>query len=171
MLWHPYNVADNINMQLDSIDREILSILQADGRTSNVDLAQHIGLTPGPTLARVHKLESAGYIQRYVAIVDRQGLGLPVTAFVSVILHSHNKEASEDFVRAASEMDEVLEVHHIAGEEDFLLKVVAQDPTDYERFVLDKLTSVPVVCRVKTIFVLSSPKCTTMVPVRIGETS
>lgn len=154
-----------VSMSLDAVDRSILRILQEEGRITNVDLAQRVGLTPGPTLARVNKLEGSGVISRYAAIVDREALGLPVTAFVSVILKTHNLEASRAFVAAVSAMPEVLECHHIAGEEDYLLKVVAANPGDYEKFVLEQLSSVEAVQRVKTTIVLSSPKCTTEVPV------
>ncbi len=147
------------------MDRAILEILQQDGRITNVELAQRVGLTPGPTLARVNKLESAGFIQQYVAIVDRPKIGLAVTVFVSVVLRSHNKAANDEFLASVCKMREVLEVHHIAGDEDFLLKIVAESPADYEKFVLERLTSVADLQRVKTIFVLSSPKNTTAVPV------
>lgn len=151
---------------LDSRDRRILAILQKDGRLTNAALAQRIGLTPAPTLARVDKLERAGYIRRYAAILDQTKLGLPVTAFVSVILQSHKRKTSEDFRAAVHRLPEVLECHHIAGEEDFLLKVVAASPGDYEAFVLEKLTKIPGIEKVKTTFVLSSPKLETAIPVR-----
>lgn len=162
-------IADNRVMSLDAIDRKILETLQREGRITNQELSTRVGLTPAPTLARVHKLEEQGFIKGYVAIVDRLGLGLPVTAFVSVILHEHGKGQANEFLSAVRGMPEVLECHHIAGEEDYLLKVVAANPADYERFVLDELTQVPSVRRVKTTFVLSSPKCDTFVPIRAPE--
>jgi len=154
--------------RLDAVDRKILTLLQKDGRITNAELARRIGLTPAPTLARVAKLERAGYIRRYVAIADQGRLGLPVTAFVSVILQSHKKKTSEDFRASVERLPEILECHHIAGEEDFLLKVVAASPGDYERFVLEKLTQISGIEKVKTTFVLSSSKLETAIPVR-GE--
>jgi len=151
-------------MTLDTLDRQILNILQGEARITNAELAHRIGLTPAPTLSRVNKLEAAGYIQGYVALLDRAAVGLSVTAFVSVILREHNRRAAEAFLRSVQAMPEVLECHHIAGDEDYLLKVVAASPSDYERFVLEQLTSVNEVQRVKTTFVLSSPKTTTEVP-------
>lgn len=133
---------------------------------TNAELASRIGLTPGPTLARVNKLESAGIIRGYAALVDRDAVGLPVTAFVSVILKNHGKAASQDFLKAVAGLPEVLECHHIAGDEDYLLKVVAASPSDYESFVLDRLAEVADVQRVKTTIVLSSPICGTAVPIR-----
>lgn len=151
---------------MDAVDKNIVTILQREGRMTNVELAQRIGLTPAPTLARVHKLEEQGFIQGYAAIVDRDKIGLPVTAFVSVILKEHGKEIAKRFIETVSQFEQVLEVHHIAGEEDYLLKVVAANPRDYELFVLDNLTGLETVQRVKTTFVLSSPKSTTVVPIR-----
>jgi DNA-binding Lrp family transcriptional regulator len=150
----------------DATDFQILAILQKEGRVSNAELAQRVGLTPAPTLVRVNKLESAGYIRAYVAILDRNLVGLPVTAFVSVILRSHNRDAADAFLREVEQMPEILECHHIAGEEDYLLKVVAANPSDYETFVLEKLTAVAEVLRVKTTIVLSSPKTETAVPLK-----
>jgi len=152
-------------MVLDAVDRQILNILQTEARITNAELAQRVGLTAAPTLSRVNKLETAGYIRGYVALLDRAAVGLSVTAFVSVILREHNRNAADAFLQAVHEMPEVLECHHIAGEEDYLLKVVAGSPADYERFVLEQLTSVKEVQRVKTTFVLSKPKTTTEVPI------
>jgi Lrp/AsnC family leucine-responsive transcriptional regulator len=152
--------------QFDEIDGMILKILQNEGRLTNVELASRVGLTPPPTLARVKRLEEAGLIARYVALVDQEKLGLPVTAFVHVIHKEHNQETSRAFLAAVAGLPEVLECHHIAGDEDFLLKVVAASPLDYEKFVLEKLTAIEGVQRVKTTFVLSSPKSETAIPVR-----
>lgn len=150
--------------KLDAVDVKILEILQNEGRIQNNDLAKRIHLTPGPTLARVKHLEEAGYIRRYSAVVDAPKVGMQVLAFVSVILESHKKKTSMDFIKAVSELPEVLECHHIAGDEDFLLKVVASSPKEYENFVLEKLTKIVGIEKVKTIFVLSSPKLETTIP-------
>lgn len=155
-------------MLLDATDARILETLQEEGRITNAELAQRIGLSPGATLARVSKLEASGLICGYTAIMNRQALGLPVTAFVAVILRSHGRQESADFLEAVKSLPQVMECHHIAGDEDYLLKVVASDPTDFETFVLDELTSIPAVQRVKTTFVLSSPKVSTVIPIRSG---
>lgn len=159
-------------MELDATDREILRILQVEGRVTNAELSSRVGLTAGPTLARVGKLESTGVIRGYGAVVDREVLGLGVTAFVAVILHEHGAGPCARFVESVGGLEEVLECHHIAGAEDFLLKVVASSPRDYEAFVMEKLTSIPVVQRVNTTIVLSTAKDTLAVPVReraVGE--
>ena len=151
---------------LDAIDRALLRHLQEDGSLTNVELSARVGLTPAPTLERVRRLERDGFIRRYVALVDQRKVDRPVTAFVSVILESHKLENSLRFREAVAGLPEVLECHHIAGDEDFLLKVVAASPLDYEKFVLEKLTAIEGVQRVKTTFVLSSPKSETAIPVR-----
>lgn len=156
-------------MKLDSVDYRILEVLQREGRITNSDLAARVGLTPAPTLARVKKLEASGYIRRYAALLDQAKLGLPVTAFVSVILESHKKPTTLEFVKAVDELPEVLECHHIAGDEDFMLKVVAANPTDYEKFVLEKLTKIDGIEKVKTTFVLSSSKLETAIPIQEVE--
>ena len=150
---------------LDKTDRRILEILQDDGAITNSELAHRVGLTPAPTLERVRKLEREGYVRKYVALVDQGKLGRPVTAFVSVIMRSHNQKSSDEFRKAVEKLPEVLECHHIAGEEDFLLKVVSASPLDYEHFVLGRLTKITGIEKVKTTFVLSSPKLETKIPV------
>jgi Lrp/AsnC family leucine-responsive transcriptional regulator len=148
----------------DATDARILELLQEDGSMTNTELAERIGLTPAPTLERVRKLEREGYIRKYVALVDQARMGKPVTAFVSVIMRSHGQKTADVFHRAVSRLPEVLECHHIAGEEDYLLKVVAASPIDYERFVLGKLTKIAGIEKVKTTFVLSSSKLETKIP-------
>lgn len=159
----------NSVMLLDSIDLQVLDILQNEGRITNAELASRVGLTPAPMLARVNKLEERGYIRRYVALLDPVGVGLNVTAFVSVILHAHGRESATAFLSALSEIPEVVECHHIAGQEDYLLKVMAASPSDYERLVLEKITAIPAVQRVKTTIVLSTPKSVTQLPIRVAE--
>jgi Lrp/AsnC family leucine-responsive transcriptional regulator len=153
---------------IDAIDRRILRLLQDDGAMTNARLASRIGLTPAPTLERVRKLERDGYIRKYVALADQAKLGRPVTAFVSIILRSHQQRTAETFRRAVARAPEVLECHHIAGDEDYLLKVVAASPADYETFVMETLTKIPGIEKVKTTFVLSSSKLETAIPVGSG---
>ena len=148
----------------DPTDARILNFLQDDGAMTNAELAERIGLTPAPTLERVRKLEREGYIRKYVALVDPGKLGKPVTAFVSVIMRSHGQQTDESLRKAVARLPEVLECHHIAGEEDYLLKVIAASPTDYERFVLGKLMKIAGIEKIKTTFVLSSSKLETKIP-------
>lgn len=145
-------------IRLDDIDRKILRLLQEDGRMTNAALAEAVGLTPTPMLQRIRKLELSGAIVRYSAVVDPAKLGRPVTAFVAVTLKGHKLAYHERFLRLVESLPEVLECHHVAGEEDFLLKVAARDLAEVERFLLRKLSTSDVIGRVKTTFVLSSSR-------------
>ena len=150
---------------LDDIDRQILRLLQADGRMTNAALADAVGLTATPMLARIKKLEQSGVIQRYAAIVDRSAVGNGTLAYAEVKLAEHRLPTHTKFVEAVCAFPEVLEVHHVAGDEDFLLKVVARDIEEYEHFLLHRLTRVPGIDRVTTTFVLSTRKAETALPI------
>lgn len=153
---------------LDEMDRKILEALQADGRMTNVELAQKIGLTPAPTLARVNKLEAQGFITGYTALIDRESIGMDVTVFVAVIMKSHGSKESREFLDRVCQFKNVVEVHHIAGNEDYLLKIVAPSTRAYEKFLLEELSNLDGVQRLNTTFVLSSAKSTTHIPIPSG---
>lgn len=143
---------------LDEIDRRILALLQENGRITNTALAEAVGLTPTPMLQRVKKLEQSGVITGYRAVVDPVKVGRPVLAFVEVTLKSHGLPVHKKLLDLVADLEEVLECHHIAGEEDFLLKVAVGDIADLEHFLLQRLSTSGVIGRVKTTFVLSSAK-------------
>ncbi len=147
-----------MSYDLDDIDRKILRLLQADGRMTNAALAEAVGLTPTPMLQRMRKLEQKGVIAGYRAVLDPTACERATQAFALVELKEHNSANHERFVRAVGEMDEVLEVHHMAGEVDFILKVAVKDIAAYERFLLDQLNRIPGIARTNSIFVLSSSK-------------
>ena len=151
-------------MNLDKTDRQILDILQENGRISNAELARQINMSPPPTLERVKKLERKGIIQNYVALADPAKLGLNCFTYVEVTLVRHGREGVERFISAITALDEVMECHHITGGADFLLKVANQDIPDYENFVLHKLTAIPEVQHLKTMVVLSTLKHETKMP-------
>ncbi|AKF03598.1 Lrp/AsnC family transcriptional regulator [Sandaracinus amylolyticus] len=151
---------------LDDIDRAILDALQRDARTSIAALADAVGLTTTPLRARLDKLEQTGVLRGYHADVDPAQVDRAVMAFVHVTLKDHALESHRRFVKATTAMSEVLEVHHIAGDEDFLLKVVVESVRAFESFLLDRLTPIAVIGRVKTTFVLSSAKHRGPVPLR-----
>jgi len=152
-------------MRLDEINRKILSILQRDGSTTNADLARMIGLAPASTLERVKKLEQSGAIRKYAAIVDQEKVGLPITAFVEIAITDHSADAVSEFSHHVEAIPEVLECHHVAGNNDFLLKVVATDIAGYERFVLDRIATLANIGKVTTVFVLSTIKRDGTIPV------
>lgn len=152
------------NNGLHQTDKRILEILQAQGRIPNVQLAAEVGLSPSAVLERVRKLEERGIIERYVTLLDNKKIGLGTVAFVGVTLHHHQTNAIEQFHRFIRESDKVLECYHLAGSEDYLLKVYARDIDDYEHFLLNSLTKARGVDRVTTMFVLSTLKRETAMP-------
>ena len=151
--------------ELDETDRTILRLLQANGRMTNAALAEAVGLTATPMLQRIKKLEQRGVISGYAAIVNPRAVGRGTTAFVHVKQAEHKLATHKRFLKAIAEFPEVVECHHIAGEEDFLLKVVVRDIAEYELFLLHSLTKIPGIDRVKTTFVLSTSKDETAVPI------
>lgn len=155
--------------QLDSVDRQILRELQADGRISNVDLARRIGLSSSATHARIRRLEQQGYVDRYAALLNRELVGYDMLCFVNVSLQMHQPQQVEQFRMAVQSMPEVLECYHVTGEFDYLLKVAIHNRKDLERFVLRRLTPVPGVARIYTSLVLSGVKSTTELPLHEPE--
>ncbi len=146
------------------LDIRILEILQNQGRIPNVQLAAEVGLSPSAVLERVRKLEERGVIDRYVTLVDNKKVGLGTIAFVAVSLNLHQQDSIENFHRFVRESGHVLECYHVAGGEDYLLKVYARDIDDYEQFLLSSLTRTRGIDKVKTMFVLSTLKRETAVP-------
>ena len=156
------------NNGLHPADRRILEVLQSQGRIPNVQLAAEVGLSPSAVLDRVRKLEERGVIERYVALVDHKRVGLGTVAFVAVSLNLHQKDSIENFHRFVAGCAKVLECHHVAGTEDYLLKVYSRDIDDYEHFLLTALTRIKGVDRVRTMFVLSTLKRETAIPIDFG---
>jgi Lrp/AsnC family transcriptional regulator, leucine-responsive regulatory protein len=153
------------NMPLDAIDRKILALLQQDGRMSIADLSEKVGLSPSPCLRRVRMLEEAGVIARYVAVLDQQSVGLPVSVFVSIKLESQREEALERFSKAITRWPEVLECYLMTGPRDYLLRVVVADLAAYERFLKQKLTRVDGVSSIESSFALEQAKYSHVLPI------
>lgn len=145
-------------MTLDIIDRKILTILQQDGRITNAKLAGEVGLSPPAVLERVRRLEASGVIDRYVAILDRAQAGFTIQTIVMVCLSHHQISSLETVKERLTRMDEVLEVHQLTGEVDFLLKVAVKDMPGYTDFVNNKLSGIPGIQNVKTSFILATLK-------------
>ncbi len=142
-------------MKLDRYDRHILAELQADGRISNQELAEHIGLSPSPCLRRVRALEEAGIILGYRAWLDARKLGLNLTVILSISMDRHTPERFERFDAAVSAMPEVLECLLVTGREaDYQLKVVVRDMDAYQDLLLNKITRIEGVSGVHSSFVL-----------------
>jgi len=151
-------------MTLDAIDWRILSLLQRDARMSNVELAKAVGLSPSPCLARVRALERAGYIHRYVSLLDPVRVGLKVSVFIQVALEKQIEPALEVFESAIRERPEVMECYLMTGEADYLLRVVVPDLQALEHFILAFLSRVPGVGNIKSSFALKQVKYQTALP-------
>jgi len=154
-------------VKLDRIDRQILSDLQTDGRMTNVDLASRAGISAPPCLRRVRALEQAGYIKGYHAQLDQGLLGFAVTVFAHVGLNSQAEADLSAFEILVKDWPEVRECHMLAGETDFLLRVVAKDWDAYQRFVTEKLTAAPKVAHVKSALAIRSAKNMPGVPIAV----
>ncbi|GHM99578.1 AsnC family transcriptional regulator [Cytophagales bacterium WSM2-2] len=153
-----------MKIKLDSIDKKILELLQSNSNITNAQLAQEIGLSPAPTLERVKKLETQGVIKSYHAVVDMASVGLGVSTFVMVSLKGHNKDNIEKFTKAISKIPEVVECHHVTGQADFILKVVAPDIPAYQSLMLDKVTNIEVVDNMQSTVILSTFKDSRVIP-------
>jgi Lrp/AsnC family leucine-responsive transcriptional regulator len=165
MMQSTMNEPRDASAELDAIDRQILRLLQENGRMTNAALAEAVGLTATPMVQRIKKLEQRGVIAGYSAVVDARAIGRGTTAYVHVKQAEHSLENHRRFVETVAEFPEVLECHHIAGEEDFLLKVVVRDIGEYEQFLLHRLSTIPGIDRVKTTFVLSTSTARTALPI------
>jgi Lrp/AsnC family transcriptional regulator, leucine-responsive regulatory protein len=152
--------------QLDAIDRRILAELQRNGRLTNVELALAVGLSPSPCLRRVKLLEEAGVIDRYVAVLAGQHVGMGMTVFVRVWLKGQDEDTVQAFIRAVERLNQVVECHLMAGDCDFLLKVVASDLEDYRRFQTTHLGRIEAVSSFKSDIPMQRVKQTTAVPLR-----
>lgn len=142
-------------MQLDHYDRQILDVLQQDGRISNQDLADRIGLSPSPCLRRVRALEEAGLIIGYRALLDGKKLGLSLMALIGISMDQHTPERFANLEASIAEIPEVLECLLITGQQsDYQLKVVVRDMDAYQDLLLNKITRITGVTGVHTSFVL-----------------
>ena len=155
--------------RLDEIDRKILSELQADGRMTNVELARRAGISAPPCLRRVRALEEAGYIHGYHAELNPQALGFHVIVFAHVGLNSQAEPDLKAFEATVNGWSEVRECYMLAGETDFLLKVVAEDWDAYQRFLTERLTAAPNVAHVKSALAVRNSKLDPGVPIQVDD--
>ena len=152
-------------MELDTIDRRILRALQRNGRLQNVDLAKEVGLSPSPCLRRVRLLEENGVIERYVAVLNPAKVGKAISVFARVFLKGQDAHTVEHFTEAIRQLPQVVECHLMAGECDFLLRVVAADLDEYRQFQVDHLTRIKGVQSVKTDIPMQRIKLTSELPI------
>jgi len=156
-------------LTLDRTDLRILAFLQAHGRASNLELAQAVNLSPSQALRRHRRLEEAGVIRGYVALVPPERIGLGLTAYINVRLEKQTdnplRNPRDAFASAVQAWPEVVECVALTGEMDYLLRVVVRDMAHYSRFLMDQLLKHPAVQDCKTSFVLDRVKNTTALPV------
>jgi Lrp/AsnC family transcriptional regulator, leucine-responsive regulatory protein len=157
----------NREPKLDVIDRKILQLLQRDGRTSNVDLAKRVHLSPTPCFERVRRLEESGYIERYVAQLSASKLGLGLLAFIEISLDRTNPAAFDELRAQVADMGMVQECHMVAGGFDFLLKVRIADMASFRHFLGERVLALPGISRTNTYFVMEEIKITQELPIGV----
>lgn len=145
----------------DRIDRHILKELQSDGRIANSDLAEKVGLSASACLRRVRALEDAGVIERYVALLDPSKIRRNLVIFVEISLNSQASDVLARFEEAVARSPEIMECHLMAGDADYLLRIAAADPADFERIHRDHLTRLPGVSRMRSSFAIRTVARTT----------
>lgn len=148
---------------LDPTDRRILSVLQRNGRISNSDLAEEINLSPSACHRRVQRLESEGFIDKFVALLNARKMGRPTTVFVEITLQGQADEVLDAFEREVAKVPDVLECHLMAGSADYLLKIVAEDTEDFARIHRQYLSRLPGVAQMQSSFALRTVLKTTAI--------
>ncbi len=144
--------------KIDQINDRILRVLRSDGRISNAELADRIGLSPSACLRRVQDLERSGVIAGYRAVLDRNSLGKGFLAYVTVGLSSHTRESQAAFEQAMAATPEVRECHNVTGSIEYLLRVEVADLDSYKAFHTNRLGAIPQVATITTFVVMASPK-------------
>lgn len=150
---------------MDSKDRQILEVLQRDGRIAHTRLAEMVELSAPAVLARVRKLEEQGVIKAYQAVVDPSKVGNPIISYIGVSLVHHQREPLERIAMRLQEFPQVLEAYHLTGTTDYLLKVAVPSIQALEQFLMEELASIPGIDKVHTSMVLSPVKTNGTVPI------
>lgn len=145
-------------IKLDSTDKAILRYLQEDAKLTTKELAGRLNLSATPVYERVRRLENEGIIKNYVAVVDRKKIGKGLMVLCNIRLKEHSREQGERFVQAIQNMPEVIECLNISGDYDFILKVVVNDMTDYQSFIMNKLGALDNIGSTQSIFVMGEIK-------------
>ncbi len=153
--------------KLDSIDKQILALLQKRGRMTNAELSKQVGLSAASALERVKKLERGGVIRGYHARLDPAAVGIGLVILVEVTLARHQHDAIVRFIEAVQTVDEIVDCYHITGRADYLLRVVAKDIPSYELFVMETLSALPGVQHIETMMILSAVKESKTLPIMV----
>ena len=157
-------------MTMDRLDMAILDHLQANGRATAQELGEAANLSASPSHRRQKMLEESGVIQRYVALLDQNKVGLPVNVFVTVKLENHTDETLRGFERAVEACPEVMEMYEMTGASDYLLRIVAADIASYEAFLRGRLVHIPGVRSFESALALKRVVYRTNLPLRQGRT-
>ena len=151
-------------MKIDALDIRILNELQADGSLTNLELAKRVHLSPSPCLTRVKALENDGVIDRYVALVQPKSLGLNLSVFISISLKEQSKSALAAFEKSIADHDEIMECYLMTGDSDYLIRVAVADITALEKFILEQLTPIAGIEKIRSSFALKQVKYKTALP-------
>jgi Lrp/AsnC family leucine-responsive transcriptional regulator len=150
---------------LDEIDRKILAVLQGDGRATSETLSAAVGLSPSPCARRVRNLEAAGVIKHYVAVVDQEKVGLPISVFASIKLERQREDELDRFEKAVMRWPEIVECYLMTGQRDYLLRIVVEDLKAYETFLKRTLTRLEGVASIESSFALGQVKFSNALPI------
>ncbi len=154
-----------MDITLDNIDRNILRALQHDCKQSSVEIADQVGLSQTPCLRRIKNLESAGVIEKYIAVLNQSLLGYGMTFYTRIWLTGQDVETVDRFTSGIQKLPNVVECHLMAGDCDFILRILAKDIEDYRRFQIDHLNSLPGVQNVKTEIPMERIKYSHEIPI------
>lgn len=141
-------------IEFDRTDRQILRLLQSDGRMSNADVAERVHLSPSACLRRIKRMEEEGLIEGYRMLLNQQAIGKPTNVFVEISLKSQNEEMLDAFERAVIQCPDIMECYLMAGDADYVVRVIATDVADYERIHRTYLSRLPGVARLRSSFAL-----------------
>lgn len=151
-------------MELDRLDIKILEELQNDGSISNLELSKRVNLSPSPCLMRVRALKDEGVIRNYVALTDPKKLGLGLNVFISISLKEQSKAALAEFEKRIAEHDEVMECYLMTGDSDYLIRVAITDMPSLEKFILEQLTPIAGIEKIRSSFALKQVRYKTALP-------
>ena len=144
--------------ELDATDITILNIIQKDARTTNKEISHKTGKSLSAAQVRIRKLQENGIIKKFVTLLDRKKVGRGLAVFTLIKLNNYGSSALTEFQEKANAFEEIMECYHLSGDSDFILKVVVQDMDDYNQFIVNKLSVLPHIGAVKSMFVISESK-------------
>jgi Lrp/AsnC family leucine-responsive transcriptional regulator len=151
--------------ELDAVDKKILSMLQENALLTTKEIAAKLNLTSTPVYERIRRMEREGYIQKYVAILDKKKMKKGLIVFCNVSLRQHARQIGAKFVKDVVALPEVVECYNISGEYDFMLKIVTEDMEAYQKFLMNKLASIENIGSTHSLFVMSEIKTSTALPI------